>query len=327
MATNYEQGAETVVPSRTILRCFQSRTIFTVSLLLLALALPRALQAEPSDGRELVFGRITSDPSGGHEEMRPILDYVVAQMEDIGITGGTIRMAKDNTEMARLLRRGEVDWFSETLISALYFHDSENAEIALQRWKDGTADYHAVVVVREDSNIETIEDLVDHTIAFEDSGSTSGYFLPAVAIVESGLSLEQLTSPRFDPMPGHVGFLFSNSEINSGTWVAKGIVDAAAFSFSDLQVETKVPANFRAQFKIIHETPAVPRSLELFRSDLDPIVKARLREILLASPSEPQAAQVLRSYEMTAGFNTLNEANIQAFKKFSQAIDEHNLHQ
>ena len=62
----------------------------------------------------LVLGRISDDPKAHYEQLQPLLDYVVARMHDVGIQEGRILMARDPQQMASYLRRGRVDWVTET---------------------------------------------------------------------------------------------------------------------------------------------------------------------------------------------------------------------
>ncbi|NKB35304.1 MAG: PhnD/SsuA/transferrin family substrate-binding protein [Pseudomonadales bacterium] len=283
--------------------------------------IPNVYAAEPVN-RELVLGSVTIDPNDRHPELRPILDYVVGKMADLGITGGSIKMARNNDEMLRMLARGEVDWVSESLVSALLFNQEADAELFLRRWKDGIAKYHSVIFVREDSEIQTLTDLVGHTIAFEDSGSTSAFYLPALAIVEAGLNLEQLNSPRNDSLPGNVGYVFSRAELNTATWVNKNIVSAGGLSHTDWENDNKLPAAFRQDFRIIHETESVPRTVELVKADLEPAIRERLREILLSMHEDPAGRAALTAYEDSAQFDEFSDAELESYLRLSDRIKQ-----
>jgi phosphonate transport system substrate-binding protein len=62
----------------------------------------------------LVLGRISDDPKAHYEQLKALLDYVVPRMKDVGIREGRILMAKDAQQMGSYLRRGRVDWVTET---------------------------------------------------------------------------------------------------------------------------------------------------------------------------------------------------------------------
>ena len=64
----------------------------------------------------------------------------------------------------------------------------------------------------------------------------------------------------------------------------------------------RVPAGFRADLVIVHETPPYPRALEMVRGDLDPKVEARLREVLLEASKDPDAREALLRFFKTTRF-------------------------
>lgn len=300
--------------------------MFCLSLLIahtvaLALYTPYTVANERTAG-ELIVGRVTPNPGKHHADLRIMLDYVVARMGDVGITRGTVRMAKNNRQMISMLRRGEVDWVSETAYSALQFRRDAGAELLLRRWKKGVESYHSVIFVRDDSDIESIEDLVGKRIAFEDPGSTTGFFLPATSIAEAGVSLEELYSPRAGPYSDTLGYAFSKAEINSAAWVHKGIVSAAAFSNLDWNRESSVPRAIRDRLKLIHETKPVPRALEVVRGDLDPAVSDRLRLILLNMASDPIGKQTLAEYQATTRFDAIPDAARQRLDQLQNQITQ-----
>ena len=62
-------------------------------------------------------------------------------------------------------------------------------EMRVLELKDSVRVYHLVILVRSDSNIHKLDDLRGSRIAFEDRGSTSGFFLPYVEMIKAGLNL------------------------------------------------------------------------------------------------------------------------------------------
>ena len=91
-------------------------------------------------------------------------------------------------------------------------------------------------------------------------------------------------------VPGRdsVGYVFARSELNIATFVHKGMVEAGAVSSVDWNDERRVPAAFRRDFRELLRTEPYPRAVEMVRADLDPAVRERLRDVLLAA-SDPQA--------------------------------------
>ncbi|GAF16403.1 phosphonate ABC transporter phosphate-binding periplasmic component [Bacillus sp. JCM 19046] len=53
------------------------------------------------------------------------------------------------------------------------------------------ADYHAAIIVHEDSEYQTLEDIKGTTVAMKDAGSTSGHIGPSQILIEAGFDLDR----------------------------------------------------------------------------------------------------------------------------------------
>src|SRR5690606_26878990 len=171
----------------------------------------------------LVLGRISDDPAAHYDQLRPLLDYVVPRMSDVGIHEGRVLMARDSKQMESYLRRGRVDWVTETSGSAMALQARAGAKPLLLTERNGVGSYRTVFIARRDSGIAGLDDLRGRSIAFQNPTSTSAYFVPAMTLIDRGLDLEILLSPTDRPAEGSVGYLFARSELNISTWVHKGL--------------------------------------------------------------------------------------------------------
>lgn len=285
----------------------------TLSLLLAGFSLAGAGQApslsEPAtQKRTLVIGKVSNNPKKHYRYLKPIANYAVKHMQDLGIREAKVLMARDNRQMVNYLRQGRIDWVTETAFSAVLFEKKAGAEMLVRKWKKGVPEYHTILFVRKDSGINTLDDLKGKTIAFEDPGSTTAYYVPASLLIDRGLMLTQLGSPREKPPADMVGYAFSRAEINTSTWVHKGLVDAGAYNNLDWNKEDHLPKAFKKDFKIIYQSKPFPRAIEMVRKDLDPRIKQRLKEILLNAHNDPQAKSVLRAYQKTKKFDEIDDS-------------------
>lgn len=123
-----------------------------------------------------------------------------------------------------------------------------------------------------------------------------------MVLLERNLPMEILLSPRDRPVAGSVGYLFARSELNISTWVHKRLVDAGTLSNLDWDSPQRMPASYRRDLAVIHETPDYPRALEMVRGDMDPAVKARLREVLAEAADDPDAREALLRFFKTTRF-------------------------
>ncbi|MCC8364529.1 phosphate/phosphite/phosphonate ABC transporter substrate-binding protein [Lysobacter sp. A6] len=255
----------------------------------------------------LVIGRISDDPKAHYEQLKPLLDYVVPRMANVGIREGRILMARDVQQMNSYLRRGRVDWVTETPGTGMLLRQGSGAKPLLLTERDGVSRYTTVFFARRDSGIESLKDMRGRSVAFQNPYSTSAYYVPAAELLDHGLKLEILLSPMDRPESNQVGYLFARTELNIATWVHKRLVDVGVMSNLDWQNPQRVPAAFRGDLRIVHETPAYPRALEMVRGDLDPKVAARLREVLMEASRDPDAREALLRFFKTTRFMPLDD--------------------
>jgi phosphonate transport system substrate-binding protein len=273
---------------------------------IVVLAVLAASGAFPAMGRDagtLVLGRVSNNAERDTRLLQPIADYAAKAMADVGVTGARVRIYPDNAAMILALRNRDVDWITETASSALVFMDKADAKILLRRWKRGVSEYQTFVLARRDSGIASLDDLVGRTIAFEDKGSTSAFFIPAYALIERGLRLVRLASPGDRPPMGAVGYVFSGEELISSAWVHRGRVSASALSNLDWNKPDSMPPAFKQDLRIIYASPKFPYALELVRSGLDPAIRTRLKQILLRAHKDPKARTALKAYQGTTKFD------------------------
>lgn len=282
---------------------------FGLALLLLHPLASAATPAPSDDGSVLVIGRISDDPKAHYEQLKPLLDYVVPRMRDVGITEGRILMARDAQQMTSYLRRGRVDWVTETSGTGMQLQKRAGAKPLVLTERGGVSRYHSVFFTRKDSGIAGIADLKGHSIAFQSTASTSAYIVPAATLLDQGLQLEILLSPLDRPTPDSVGYVFARSELNIAAWVHKRLVDAGVLSSLDWNDTRRMPAAFRQDLKIIHQTADYPRALEMVRADLNPKVEARLREVLLEAADDPAAREAMTLFFRTTRFLPVDPAS------------------
>lgn len=271
-------------------------------LICLLMSWPGTAFAAKDDPSVLVLGRISDDPKRHYEQLKALLDYVLPRMQDVGIRQGRILMARDAQQMASYLRRGRVDWVSETAGTAMLLSERAGAAPFLVTERDGQPRYTTVFFTRRDNPVRTFADLPGHTIAFQSTASTSAYLVPAMVLLDQGVPLEILLSPADRPGRDALGYVFARTELNIATWVHKRLVDVGTMSDVDWNDPGSMPRAYRKDMRLLHRSTAFPRALEVVRGDLPGPVRERLRDVLTQAATDPQAAPVLRQYFRTTRF-------------------------
>jgi len=274
---------------------------------LLLAGLPAPSGATPPPAQSvLVLGRISNDPQSHYQQLQPLLDYVVERMHDVGIREGRVLMARDTQQMASYLRRGRVDWVTETAGTAVALGQRAGARPLLLTERSGVRDYHTVFFARRDGAVAQLSDLRGHTVALQSVGSTSAYLVPVMTLLQQGLRPQILQAAEDTPPRDGVGYVFARSELNIVTFVHKGVVDAGAVSSVDWDDPARVPPMFKPDLRVILRTDPYPRAVEVVRADLDRRVRDRLQQVLLEAATDPQAGPALKRFFGTSGFHRVD---------------------
>lgn len=288
-----------------------------VAVVLALLTLGAATSACAEDG-VLVLGRISDDPKSHYAQLKPLLDYVVPRMADVGIRGGRILMASDVQQMHSYLRRGRVDWVTETAATGMLLAERAPAQLLLIAERNGRSRYSTVIFARRGSGVVDLATLRGRAIAFQNRASASAYMVPAALLLESDYALEMLLSPMDQPSEDAIGFVFARTERNIVAWVDKGLVAAGAFSDIDWDELQRKDGDQAAVLVEIARSQPFPRAVEMVRSGLSPAVRERLRTVLLQAAQQAEGRAALAGFFGASGFHAADADELASLQRLRQ---------
>ena len=261
--------------------------------------------AEPM-ANEFVIGRISTLPEESLKNLAEMSGFLSDHL--VSTKGLRFReiVVPDTLTMAALLKASKVDMISETPVAAIALEQSCSAEILLREWKSGVPDYVSLMVTRRDTQINSLEDLRGHVVAFEDRGSTSGFLLPFAYMRLRGLKLEELASRKATPLPDTVGYVFAGHEINIASLVARDIVDAGAISDLNWDDPREVPPGIKERLRVFFVSAPVMRSVVLVRKSLPATIKAELVATLSAMHEDGIGREVMQRYHGVHRYDPIN---------------------
>jgi phosphonate transport system substrate-binding protein len=175
-------------------------------------------------------------------------------------------------------------------------------KLLLRRWKKGMSEYQSLIFAKRSSETKRLEDLRGKIIAFEDPGSTSGYFLPKLFLSRMGLKLSQKNGIGAPVSPGDVGYVFAYSQEKLVDLVLTKQAAAGAFSNDDYEL---LDEKKKSDITILAETERLPRHLLSIRADMPPALADRLEEILLSMHEDPEGRLILARTSETTKFDAL----------------------
>lgn len=299
--------------------------VFLVPVLALLLSFPAAAEDVQLDAvaekkaRTLIVGRVSGNPRKHASRLLALGEHIVANHSAFDRVEVILKPNPD--DMVAAAQRGEIDIVSETLFTALKIEATGQMDMALLEWKENVRAYHSVLLVRADSPFRTLQDLRGARIAFEDPGSTSGFFLPYVEIMEAGLDM--VPDGAGQASREHVGYIFGGAEINVIGSLIRGRVDVAAVSNLDMDDDKVVTGRFEKELRVLHETRPVPRSVMLMRSSLPDPVRDELKAILMDMHQSDTGRSILRKYFKIKQFEVMGPDIRSEFSWVRNAFNTH----
>ena len=232
-------------------------------------------------------------------------------------TEGKVVLAPAPLEMAKLLEEKKVDFYMESPYPTYLINKQGAAMLLVRRWKNGMAEYRSLIFSKKSNATSQLGQLRGKMIAFEDPGSTSGFFLPKVLLLRKGFKLTEKKSPEVKVGPNEIGYVFASTAANVVNLVLSGKVAAGAFSDDDYST---LEAAKKADISILAQSDLFPRHLVSVRKDLDPRVKNRLQDVLLAMSQEDEGQRIMQQTDNTTKFDLLPGGEAQVRRKLMETF-------
>ena len=282
--------------------------LVSVALSVAAFLLATVVRAEAqtqqrTSTKTLALGVVFQGPREPLEEhFRPLVDYTARKLAPTGETKGLVVVAPTAGQMIKLLEEKRVDFYMESPYPTYLINRLGAARLLLRRWKGGIGEYRSLIFTDRKSGVARLGDLRGKIIAFEDPGSTSGYFLPKLFLLKKGFSMVEKPSLGAKVSAREIGYIFADTDKNMVNLVLQNKVAAGAFSNDDY---ASVDDTSKASIAILGESEPMPRHLVSVRKDLpEPLVK-RLKEVLLGMHQNEEAQKILRQIDNTTKFDPL----------------------
>jgi phosphonate transport system substrate-binding protein len=266
----------------------------------LALALNGAVLAE--DTKEISFGIIATESTQNlKQDWQPIL---VDMEKHLGVKVNAF-FASDYAGVIEAMRfnKVQVAWMGNK--SAIEAVDRSNGEVFAQVVNvDGSTGYYSMLSVHKDSPYQTLQDVLKNsktlTFGIGDPNSTSGFLVPSYYIFAQN---------HVDSKTAFKSIRGANHEANILA-VANKQVDAAVHSSDVLERIEKRSPETAANVRVIWKSPLIAADPLVWRKDLNPELKERIKEFFVTYGKGKDAARE------TA---LLNKLTLGAFKESSNA--------
>ncbi len=269
-------------------------------------------QVKSCSGPAITIGDISDNPDEVIDDTLPLANYLARHLASFGIVCGNAIVPDTSDKLIALIKDQKVDIYMDSVYPAYLVSEATGAQPILRRWRNCYPVYYSVIFTTTSSGIKSIEDLAGHMVAMDRSYSTSGFALPAIYLMDHGLSLavkEKFTDPV---AANEVGIYFSLDDINTLNLVREGKVAAAAtddFYFG--QWDKEAPGTLVR----LAETESMPRQAVLVRAGLGSELQKTIKEVLATAHLDPEGYAILQNDAQTCMFDDTPEGIKVAFEK------------
>jgi phosphonate transport system substrate-binding protein len=188
----------------------------------------------------------------------------------------------------------QVAWFGNK--SAMEAVDRSGGEVFAQSVdSDGNPGYWSHLIAHKDSPIEKLEDVLtcDKSIDFSigDPNSTSGFLVPTTYV---------FAAHNVDPKTCFKTLRNASHEANAMA-VANKQVQVATNNSENLRRLEKTAPEARKNIKVIWTSPLIPSDPLVWRTDLDPEVKAKLYTFVMTYGRNGTPEEIAEARKILAG--------------------------
>ena len=194
----------------------------------------------------------------------------------------------------------QVAWYGNK--AAMEAVDRANGEVFAQlMYADGTFGYHALLITHKDSPYKTLDDVIANgkniNFGIGDPNSTSGFLVPSYYIFAQR-NIEARNTFKTVRNASHGA--------NIQATLAKQ-VDVATNNTEDMgKLESAKPDLF-SQLRVIWKSPLIPSDPFVWRKDMDPAVKTKIKDFVLNyAKNDPAEKAVLKNIYNYGGFRESN---------------------
>jgi phosphonate transport system substrate-binding protein len=151
---------------------------------------------------------------------------------------------------------------------------------------NGVSTYQGLLFVRKDSAIRSIRDMRGKRFAFVDRDTMAGYLLPLAYFKKAGVDYRTYLKESY----------FAGTHEDAIHDVLDRKADIGAAKNTEFERLATADARVKDELLILARSPEVPENSLAVRSDLDPVMKEKLKKGLLAMHENELGARILKNF-------------------------------
>lgn len=242
---------------------------------------------------ELVFGSVAMDiPAVMHKRLKPLTKYLSKRLNKNVVLKLSPNMGAAINEAAK----GTVDIAYLTPVAYLRAHKKGNAQLIAKTVTKGKASFKLMIVVKENSPIKSVEDLLGKSFAFGDERA----LLQRATVVGAGIKLSQFKEYRFIGHYDNIARAVMNNDFDAGI-----LKDTMAYKWQGKGL------------RILHSSPALPPYNIVASKNVSKATLKELKQIFLSlDKNNPDHLKVIKAIDKKYdGFAATSDAEYDVVRK------------
>ena len=223
---------------------------------------------------EIVFGSVAMDiPAMMFERLTPLTNYLSKELN----MPVRLKLSPSMASAIADTANARVDLSYLTPVAYLKAHNKGDAKVLVKTVTNGKASFKLMIVVRDDSPIKTIDDLVGKRFAFGDEKA----LLQRAAVVSSGITLDKFSDYRFIGHYDNIARGVLTTDFDAGI-----LKDTMAYKWQEKGL------------RILYQTEALPPYNITVSNKVDKALVEKLRQAFLKlDASNPEHLRIIKALD------------------------------
>ncbi|MBS3766033.1 phosphate/phosphite/phosphonate ABC transporter substrate-binding protein, partial [Candidatus Bipolaricaulota bacterium] len=211
------------------------------------------------------------------------------------------------------MRSDFVDIAGFGAFSYILAHEEADAEVFGARIDTTTNEqgYYSYMVTKEDSGIESLEDLEGKIFAYTDPGSTSGKLIPSYTFEKADIDTEEYLERT----------IFAGGHQSAVLAVKRGQVDAAAVASTVYQRMANREEIDKDNVVVFERSSLLPLAPQTYRADLCESLKEDIREAYFTFAEEAPNAETLLEPMGAKRFESMADSDFDRIRDIIEVMD------
>ncbi len=243
---------------------------------LAAIEMERFTFAEDTSAGLLKMGIVPLEsPAVMYKKFAPLAEYLSKRLK----RKVELRVAVDFQGAVNDIGQGITQFCFMTPSTYVEAHDRYAVRVLVKALREGKPFQHSVIVTRNDSPINSLEDIKGRSFAFGDLHSTSSHIVPRAMLLSAGVDVSGLLYHNY---LGHHDDVAK--AVLAGDFDAGGIMESTAYAFQDKGL------------KFVKISDDIPEFNICASRDLDPQLSDELKDALVSlNDGTAEGSEILKS--------------------------------